>query len=76
MGNGHSSCGIFGVFLGFLTGVIWVLLVLFGVIADALAIFSLGALATILNFLFALIGFLALLLFGFCIFKKVWNCCK
>jgi hypothetical protein len=76
MSNGHSSCGVFGIFLGFFTGVIWMLLVIFDVIAGALAAFSLGALAYIFNFLIALIGFLAFLFFGLCLFKKLWHCCK
>lgn len=74
MSNGHSSCGIFGIFLGFLTGVIWLLLL--GVITDLLAVFNLGIVAIVLIFLIKLIGFLAFLIFGLCIFKKVWHCCK
>jgi hypothetical protein len=72
MSNGQ----VFGIFLGFLTGVIWMLLSVLGVIGDVLAIFNLGSLTTILNFLIALIGFLASLLFGLGIFKKVWQMLK
>lgn len=74
MSNGHSSCGIFGIFLGFLTGVIWLLLL--GEITDLLAVFNLGIVATVLIFLIKLIGLLAFLIFGLYVFKKVWHCCK
>ena len=74
MSNGHSSCGILGLFLGLLTGVIWLLLVTFGVITSLLTLLTLGALAPILNFIIGLIGFLVVIVFGLLIFKKVWRC--
>ncbi|MEH7505058.1 ABC transporter [Neobacillus drentensis] len=76
MSNGHSSCSIIGIFLGFLTGVIWLLLALLGVITDFCVLLGLGSLGNFLNILIALIGFLAFLLFGLCLFKKVWRCCS
>ncbi|MEH7177609.1 ABC transporter [Neobacillus vireti] len=75
MSNGYSSCSIWGVFLGFLTGVIWLLLAVLGFISTFFGLLGLGALGNILNILIALIGFLAFLVFGFCLFKKVWRCC-
>ena len=66
--------GIFGTFLGFLTGVIWLLLALSEFITDFFGLLGLGGvLGNILNILIALIGFLAFLFFGFCIFKKAWR---
>jgi hypothetical protein len=80
-GNGHddckchSHCSIFGIFLGLLTSVIWVLLATLGVISDLFGLLDLGSLGSILNILIAVIGFLGFLLFGICIFKKVGRCC-
>lgn len=69
--------GIFGIFLGFLTGVIWLLLALSGFITEFFGLLGLeGVLGNILNILIALIGFLALVLFGLCLFKKAWRYCK
>ncbi|MFP5112130.1 ABC transporter [Bacillaceae bacterium C204] len=77
MGHNHSSWGIFGVFLGFLTGVIWLLFVVLGWVTLLLGVIGLsGLFVTVLNFLIALIGFLAFLIFGLCIFKKAWHHCK
>lgn len=74
MGHNHSSWGIFGVFLGFLTGVIWLLFVVLGWVTLLLGIIGLsGLFVTVLNFLIALIGFLTFLIFGLCIFKKAWH---
>ncbi|MDQ1003036.1 ABC-type antimicrobial peptide transport system permease subunit [Neobacillus niacini] len=73
MSNGHSSCGILGLFLGFLTGVFWLLLVTLNIITDLLALLTLGTLAPILNILIGLIGFLVVIIFGLLIFKKVWR---
>jgi hypothetical protein len=74
MSNSHSSCGILGLFLGFLTGVIWLLLVTLNVFTTLLGLLTLGALAPIINILFGLIGFLVFIVFGLLIFKKVWRC--
>ncbi|MBM7651060.1 ABC transporter [Neobacillus cucumis] len=77
MGHNHSSCGIFGVFLGFLTGVIWLVFVALGWVTILLGAIGLtGFLVTVINFLIALIGFLAFLIFGLCVFKKAWHLCK
>jgi hypothetical protein len=73
MSNGHSSCGILGLFLGFLTGLVWLLLVTLDVITNLLTLLTLGALAPILNILIGLIGFLVVIIFGLLIFKKVWR---
>jgi hypothetical protein len=74
MSNGHSSCGILGLFLGFLTGVIWLLLTTLNVFTALLTLLTLGALVPILNILFGLIGFLVVIIFGLLIFKKIWRC--
>ncbi|MEH7307841.1 ABC transporter [Neobacillus drentensis] len=77
MGTNYSSGGIFGIFLGFLTGVIWLLFVALGWVALLLGVIGLsGLIVTVLNFLIALIGFLAFLIFGLCVFKKAWHHCK
>ncbi|MGF6949304.1 amino acid transporter [Neobacillus sp. B4I6] len=77
MGHNHCSCGIFGIFLGFLTGVIWLLFVVLGWVTILLGVIGLtGLFVTVLNFLIALIGFLAFLIFGLCLFKKAWHHCK
>ncbi|MFJ8234143.1 ABC transporter [Ureibacillus sp. NPDC094379] len=69
--------GISGIFLAFLTGVIWLLLALSGFITEFFELLSLGGvLGHILNILVALIGFLACVLFGLCLFKKAWHYCK
>jgi hypothetical protein len=73
MSNGHSSCGILGLFLGFLTGLVWLLLCTSGVITTFLTLLTLGALANIFNILISLIGFLVVIIFGLLIFKKVWR---
>jgi hypothetical protein len=75
-GKCHSHCSIYGVFLGFLTGTIWLLLAVLGVISDFFELLELGYLGHILNILIALIGFLAFLLFGLCIFKKAARYCR
>lgn len=68
---------ISGVFLGFLTGVIWLLLALLGFVTEFLVLIGLGgALGGILNILVALIGFLTSIWFGLCLFKKAWHYCK
>jgi hypothetical protein len=74
MSNGHSSCGILGLFLGFLTGVFWLLLSILHVVTGFFTLINLGSLGAILNILIALIGFLVFIVFGLLIFKKVWRC--
>lgn len=69
-----SSRSIFGIFVGFLTGMIWLLLANMGVITDLFALLGLrGVLVNILTILIALIGFLAFLIYGFFIFKIAWR---
>lgn len=75
-GHCHCSCGIFGIFLGFFTGVVWLLLVVLEIIPKFFTLIHLGAFGAILNIIIAIIGFLACLVFGLCIFKKAWRCCK
>ncbi|MEH7252658.1 ABC transporter [Neobacillus niacini] len=74
MSNCHSSCGILGLFLGFLTGVVWLLLSILHVNTGFFTLLGLGSLGTILNILIALIGFLVFIVFGLLIFKKAWRC--
>ncbi|MFL6561026.1 MAG: ABC transporter, partial [Bacillus sp. (in: firmicutes)] len=63
MGHNHCSCGIFGIFLGFLTGAIWVLFVALNWVTLLLGVIGLsGLFVTVINFLIALIGFLAFLI--------------
>ncbi|MEK5077970.1 ABC transporter [Solibacillus sp. FSL W7-1436] len=72
-----NQSGILGVFLGFLTGVVWLLLALLGFITDFLTLIGLdGALGDILNIVVALIGFLTSVWFGLCLFKKAWRYCR
>jgi hypothetical protein len=73
---GHSSFNSFDIFLAFLTGILMILLVFFGVITSLLATLGLGAIVgLILNFIVGLLGILAVLIFGFCILKKAWYSC-
>ncbi|MEH7009497.1 ABC transporter [Neobacillus niacini] len=74
MSNCHSCCGILGLFLGFLTGVVWLLLSTLNVITGFFTLVGLGSLGGILNILIALIGFLVCIVFGLLIFKKAWRC--
>jgi hypothetical protein len=74
MSHNHYS---WGAFLGFLTGVLWVLSVVLSWITTLLGVIGLGGLlVTVINFLVALIGILAFLIFGLCVFKKAWHHCK
>ncbi|MET1032362.1 hypothetical protein [Domibacillus tundrae] len=75
MNNGHSSYSIFEIFLGFLTGVVWLLLPTSGIISDFVVLLDIGSIGTILNIIIAIVGFLAFLLFGICIFKRMWRYC-
>ena len=71
---GLSSSSIFGIFLGFLTGVIWLWLATSETITGFLGLLGLtGILVTIINVLVALIGFLAFLIFGLYGFKRAWE---
>lgn len=75
MNQVFSKCSILELFLGFLTGVVWLLLSVLGVVTGFVGLLALGAIGTVLNIVIAIIGFLATLLFGVCIFKRVWRCC-
>ncbi|OAH56639.1 MULTISPECIES: hypothetical protein [Bacillaceae] len=76
MSNGHSTCSLFELFLGFLTGVVWLLLATtLGVLTSLFTFLNLGIVGTVLHFIIAILGFLAVLLFGICIFKRAWGCC-
>jgi hypothetical protein len=70
-----SGCSVFDVFLGVLTGLIWFLLAVLGVIEDAFEAIGLDGLADFASIFFGVVGFLAILLFGICLFKRVWHCC-
>ena len=70
-----QQSGISVIFLGFLTGVIWLLLAVSEFITDIFGFIGLDVLGTILNIIIALIGFLAFVLFGLCLFKKAWHHC-
>jgi hypothetical protein len=69
-----STCSVFEVFLGVLVGVGLVLLSYFGVIASLLAFLG-GGTATVLSGIIGVIGLLAVLLFAYCIFRRIWRCC-
>ncbi|MBO0961705.1 ABC transporter [Neobacillus sp. MM2021_6] len=73
MSHGQSSCGVFGIFLGFITGTFWLLLAVLGFTTDFFVLLGLGTLGNILTILIALIGFLAFIIFGLLVFKKAWH---
>ncbi|WP_051255246.1 hypothetical protein [Pontibacillus marinus] len=75
MGDNYYGCSVVEIFLGFLTGVAWLLLVYFGVIGSLLGILGLTGITTVLNIVITIVGLLAFLLFGICIFKRLWRCC-
>ncbi len=77
MSNGQPTCSSLGLFLGFLTGVIWFLLAVLGVIPTFLGLLGLvGGIVGAIRLIIAIIGFLAFVLLGFCIFKRAWRCFK
>ncbi|WNS79412.1 ABC transporter [Domibacillus sp. DTU_2020_1001157_1_SI_ALB_TIR_016] len=74
----HPMCSIFEMFLGFLVGVVLLLLTVWGTTPAIPGFFSLLGLETIgatFTIIIAILGFLVSLLFGLCIFKRVWRCC-
>jgi hypothetical protein len=74
MSNGvHAACSVAELFFGILVGVGLVLLSFFGVVATILA--GLGALAATLNTIVGILGLLVVILFAFCIFRRLWRCC-
>ncbi|MDR7000142.1 ABC transporter [Neobacillus niacini] len=72
--QGH--CHILGIFLGFFTGMIWLLLAVLGYITDFFGLIDLGNLGYFFTILIAVIGFLAFFVFGLYVFKRAWNCCR
>lgn len=75
MSHGHFTSSIFEIFLGFLAGVVWLLLSVLEIFSGFFGLLELGSIGPILNIIFAVLGFLAVFLFGICIFKRVWHCC-
>ncbi|QCJ42914.1 ABC transporter [Bacillus sp. S3] len=73
MSHGQSSWGIFGIFLGFITGAVWLLLAGLGTYTQFFELLGLGNLGNILNILIAIIGFLAFIVFGLFVFKEAWR---
>ena len=76
MSGTQLNCSVFEIFLGVLVGLIWLLLAILGVVGDLLGLIGIvGGLAEIITIIIALLGFLAVLLLGFCILRRVWRCC-
>ncbi|OCA92857.1 ABC transporter [Pseudobacillus wudalianchiensis] len=76
MSNGLFAGGILHLFLGFLTGVIGLLLAVLGVLTQLFTLLSLTGIGGTLTLLIAILCFLASLLFGGCLFLRVWcHCC-
>ncbi|WP_041966816.1 hypothetical protein [Mesobacillus selenatarsenatis] len=74
MSNGvHAACSVFELFLGVLLGVGLILLSTFGLVAAILA--GLGALAGTLNTILGVIGLIVVILFAYCIIRRLWRCC-
>lgn len=74
MSNGvHAACSVFELFLGVLVGVGLVLLSIFGLVGTLLA--GLGAFAATLNTIVGVLVLIAVILFAFCIFRRLWRCC-
>ncbi|MBS8266479.1 ABC transporter [Mesobacillus boroniphilus] len=74
MSNGvHAACSVFDLFLGVLVGAGLILLSYFGVIAVVLA--WLGSFAATVNTAVGVIGIIAVILFAYCIFRRLWRCC-
>lgn len=77
MSNGvHATCSIFDLFLGILVAVGLVLLSFFGLIAALLTALGLGpALAATIGTIIGVLALILVLLFAFCIFRRLWRCC-
>jgi hypothetical protein len=74
MSNGvHAACSVFELFLAVLVGVGLILLSAFGVVAEILAF--LGGLAITLNTIVGVIGVIVVILFAYCIIRRLWRCC-
>jgi hypothetical protein len=73
MSNGvHAACSVFELFLGVLVGVGLILLAKFGLIGFVLggALFA-GTISTIVG----IIGLIVVILFAYCIIRRLWRCC-
>jgi hypothetical protein len=70
-----STCSVFEVFLAVLVGVGLLLLSVLGVIGDLLVAINLAGAAGFISGLIGVIGLLAVLLFAYCIFRRIWRCC-
>jgi hypothetical protein len=75
MNLNHSNCSVFEIFLGFLVGLAWFLLAIFGVIDQFFGGIGWYAIGDTVSIIIAIVGFIVILLLGFCILKKVWGCC-
>lgn len=73
MSFADHACSAIELFFGILVGVGLALLSFFGVITTILA--GLGTLAATLNTIVGVIGIVAVLLFAFCLFRRLWHCC-
>ncbi len=74
MSNGvHAACSVFELFLGVLVGVGLILLSYFGLITLLLA--ALGGLAATINTIIGVIGLIVVILFAYCILRRLWSCC-
>ncbi|WP_139378289.1 ABC transporter [Mesobacillus jeotgali] len=69
----HAACSVFELFLGILVGVGLVLLSFFGVVGTILAV--LGPLAVTLNTIVGILGLIVVILFAFCLLRRLWRCC-
>ncbi|WP_158651463.1 ABC transporter [Mesobacillus jeotgali] len=73
MSNGvHAACSVFELFLGVLVGVGLILLSYFGLIGFVLggAAWA-GSISTIVG----IIGVIVVILFAYCIIRRLWRCC-
>lgn len=69
----HAACSVFDLFLGILVGVGLILLSKFGLIAAVL--YWLGPFAITVNTAIGVIGLIAVILFVYCLFRRLWRCC-
>lgn len=74
MSNGvHAACSVFELFLGVLVGVGLILLSTFGLVAGILAF--LGPVAATIGTIIGVIGLIVVILFAYCIIRRLWRCC-
>ncbi|CAM3901751.1 ABC transporter [Mesobacillus thioparans] len=75
MSNGvHAACSVFDLFLAVLVGVGLILLSTFGLVAAVLAVLG-AAFAAIVNTIVGIIGLIVVLLFAYCLLRRLWRCC-